>query len=81
MPAGNLRWCHANANRCWRWASEATSPEHRKFFLDTARAWSELVHGEQRRRSAQAGTPSEPPASNQLRSPELSDINLIVEAA
>jgi hypothetical protein len=80
MPAGNLRWCHANANRCWRWASETTSHEHRKFFLDTARAWSELAHKDQRR-GVEAGTSSEPSGSNQLRSLELSEINLMVEAA
>jgi hypothetical protein len=75
MPAGNLRWCHVNANRCWRWASETTSDEHRKFFLDTARAWSELAHKEQRRR-VRAGAPSEPSASYQLRTSDL-----MVEAA
>jgi hypothetical protein len=80
MPAGNVRWCHTNANRCWRWASEATSHEHRKFFLDTARAWSVLAHKEQRR-GAQAGPSSEPLASNRLCSPELTEINLMVEAA
>jgi hypothetical protein len=75
MPAGNLRWCHVNANRRWRWASETTSDEHRKFFLDTARAWSELAHKEQRRR-VRAGAPSEPSASYQLRTSDL-----MVEAA
>jgi hypothetical protein len=87
MPAGKLRWCYANANRCWRWASESTSYEHRQAFLDMAGMWRAMAL-EEARRSTQTQGPvlrsgyrTKPSAPNQLRSSGLSEINVSVEAA
>ena len=74
MPAGKLRWCYANANRCWRWASASASHKQRQDFLDMAREWRALALKEQR----QTVEPSTP---NQRRSSEMSEIILSGEAA
>ena len=90
MPPGKLNWCYANANRCWRWASETASDEHRQAFLDMAGAWRALALKEERR-TVQAGSlavlrsgyrmSAKPFAPNQLDLSGLSEINLSVEAA
>ena len=90
MPPGKLNWCYANANRCWLWASETTSDEHRRAFLDMAGVWRALALKEERR-SVQAGSLAvlrpdyrmsvKPSAPNQLNLSGLSKINLSVEAA
>ena len=74
MPAGKLRWCYANANRCWRWASELTNHKQRQDFLDMAREWRALALKEQRR-AVEPSTPS------QRRPSELNAIVLSGEAA
>ncbi len=82
MPAGKLHCYHTNANRCSRWASEATSDEHRQAFLDMVGVWRALARKEERRilptgnlsvvRDSASVKPSLP---NQLRSLLLSDSN------
>jgi hypothetical protein len=74
MPAGKLRCCHAHANRCWRWASEATSDEHRQAFLDAAGVWRAMASREERRLQAVSlpvvrhSTSLKPSLPNQFRS-------------
>jgi len=68
MHTGKLRFYHANANRCSRWASEASDDENRQAFLDVRRKWRAMALKE---------TPAKPSAPNQLCSP----IRLSVKAA
>lgn len=86
MPAGKLRWCYANANRCCRWALETTNHEHRQAFWDMAHKWSAIALKEERR-SVQAGSSSSSTwlkkatsAPDQRRSAGLSEKNVSVEA-
>jgi len=81
MPAGKLRWCQANANRCWRWASETTNHEYRQAFLAMARKWSGMALIEERRSVLRPGYRTKPSTPDQRRSAGLSQINVSVEAA
>jgi ferric-dicitrate binding protein FerR (iron transport regulator) len=57
MPAGKLHCYHTNAERCSRWASEATSDEHRQAFLHLAGVWTGLALIEEQQRLKAARLP------------------------
>jgi hypothetical protein len=77
MTAGKLHCYYANANRCSRWALEATSDEYRRVFLDMAVVWGALAVTEERRTLQACSLPvvstsMKPTASVEIRSTLLS---------
>lgn len=87
MPAGRLRWCYANANRCCHWALELTDHEQRQAFWDMAHKWSAMALQEERRSVQARGAVFRPDnrkatsAPDQCPSAALSGNNVSVEAA